>query len=514
MKNTMKKIMLLFAVVIVATLFTVSASAKEVVESGECGANGDNVTWVLYDDGELVISGKGKMKDYNGNNFDFAPWLNYNSLLKTLVIKNKVTNIGAWAFAGCQIENIALPENIEEMGEFAFYGAKITNIVISNKIETIPPFAFRGCDYLKNVVFGKNVKTIGFEAFWSAGLEEINIPDNVIEIDADAFQYCPASIINLPDNKDLYVNRGAFRYTNYYYDENNWIDGVLYIDKHLITGENATDLCIVKDGTLTIAEWAFMYNSSIIEVKIPDSVVSIGEGAFQECKNLEKVILSNNITEIKDNTFGWCSNVKDITIPNSVTAIGSNAFSCCFNLTELKIPETVTTFGHSVFVGCGFENIKLPNNLKGISFNMFRGCSSLKNITIPDNAEIIGGDAFLCCANMTDIIIPTSVTNIQDGAFYDCENLSDVYYKGTEEQWAEIAIGYDNEALLNATIHFNYTEPTPQPPESSEEPSDPTIDCECNCHAGGLKLIIFKIINFFKKLFGIDKTCACGVAHY
>lgn len=38
--------------------------------------------------------------------------------------------------------------------------------------------------------------------------------------------------------------------------------------------------------------------------------------------------------------------------------------------------------------------------------------------------------------------------------------------------------------------------------------------CSCNCHKGGFNGIIWKILNFFYKLFGINKTCACGVAHY
>ena len=38
-------------------------------------------------------------------------------------------------------------------------------------------------------------------------------------------------------------------------------------------------------------------------------------------------------------------------------------------------------------------------------------------------------------------------------------------------------------------------------------------DCECNCHAGGIKAFFFKIINFFQKLFGQNKVCECGAKH-
>ena len=43
--------------------------------------------------------------------------------------------------------------------------------------------------------------------------------------------------------------------------------------------------------------------------------------------------------------------------------------------------------------------------------------------------------------------------------------------------------------------------------------SDSSNDCSCGCHVTGIKNIIFRIINFFQKLFGLNKICACGAAH-
>lgn len=44
--------------------------------------------------------------------------------------------------------------------------------------------------------------------------------------------------------------------------------------------------------------------------------------------------------------------------------------------------------------------------------------------------------------------------------------------------------------------------------ESSE------TDCSCSCHKGGISGLLFKIILFFQKIFGLNKECACGIAHY
>lgn len=47
-----------------------------------------------------------------------------------------------------------------------------------------------------------------------------------------------------------------------------------------------------------------------------------------------------------------------------------------------------------------------------------------------------------------------------------------------------------------------------------KEDLDPVAHCSCNCHKDGIISIIWKIINFFNKLFRSNPTCMCGVAHY
>ena len=38
--------------------------------------------------------------------------------------------------------------------------------------------------------------------------------------------------------------------------------------------------------------------------------------------------------------------------------------------------------------------------------------------------------------------------------------------------------------------------------------------CACNCHAVGIKGLIYDFILFIQRLFGLNRTCKCGVAHY
>lgn len=49
---------------------------------------------------------------------------------------------------------------------------------------------------------------------------------------------------------------------------------------------------------------------------------------------------------------------------------------------------------------------------------------------------------------------------------------------------------------------------------SEEEPDIEQESCSHICHQDGFLGFIYKIIRFFWQLFGIEKTCSCGVAHY
>lgn len=72
---------------------------RVVVSSGICGAEGDNLKWNLYDDGELVISGEGEMDWYvpiNGEKL--APWNDYYDNIKVITLEEGVTSIGKDAF--------------------------------------------------------------------------------------------------------------------------------------------------------------------------------------------------------------------------------------------------------------------------------------------------------------------------------------------------------------------------------------------------------------------------------
>lgn len=167
-------------------LLPVGASAAEVA-SGTCGAD---LTWVLYDTGEMVLSGTGDMEDHPQ-----TPWYSYRSQITSLRIGDGVTGIGLRAFKECTaLKTLKLGNNLKYIGYDAFYGCTSLDgtLVIPDSVEILDTRAFRQCVSLDAVILGSGLTTIGYEAFMECtGLDgDLVIPNSVQSLDIRAFYQC------------------------------------------------------------------------------------------------------------------------------------------------------------------------------------------------------------------------------------------------------------------------------------------------------------------------------------
>ena len=281
---------------------TAAPKDPNIVASGSCGANGDNVKYTLYKNGLLNIYGSGAMKNYD-NLQSQSPFRNYNSI-KSVSISNSITSIGASAFNNCtSLQSITIPNSVTSIGHGAFSSCtSLTSINIPSGVASIGEFAFLHCTSLTSISIPSSVKSISDGTFYGCtNLRSVSIPSTVTSIGSSALRDC----------------------------------------------ESLTSI-IIPNGVTCIEENTFRRCERLSSVTIPSSVTSIKQDAFQSCKSLTSIIIPSGVKSIGYYAFNGCRNLSSVSISDSVTSIDKYAF-CVTNLKSITIPNSVTSIGEGAF---------------------------------------------------------------------------------------------------------------------------------------------------------------------
>ena len=241
--------------------------------------------------------------------------------LETLIIPEKVTSIGGFAFRGCSLKRISLPEGIL----------------------SIPSYAFHNCGLLEEVILPDGLKYICSYAFENCkSLKQIDLPDSVIEIEEDAF-----------------YGAGLVRFV--------FPSGVRAIEQFAFCGCRDLEEVILPEQLLTIALGAFDDCTSLKRIRIPSSTKNIGwpfvygipgsgknspngheRHVFTNCENLEAINVDpdnqylcsvDGVLYNKDKTvlilYPQGKKDESCAVPETVTLILSEAFAGNPYMTEV-----------------------------------------------------------------------------------------------------------------------------------------------------------------------------------
>lgn len=228
-------------------------------------------------------------------------------------------------------------------------------------VTEIKYWAFKECAELTSVTIPGSVTYIGGSAFAGcSSLATITIPNSVTNIGQDAFEGTPW-YENQPDGA-IYINNMLYNYKG--------------------TMPSNTSIT-VKEGTVSICQYAFYEQIKLVSITFPNSLKSIGKWAFADCNGLTSITIPYGVTTIGEQAFRSCDFLTSITIPNSVTSIEEEAFYSCRSLTSITIPNSVTSIGQDAFAGCtSLASITIPSKVTSIENGAFKDCTGLTSMTI------------------------------------------------------------------------------------------------------------------------------------
>ena len=353
-----------------------SAYAGSIGEYMNCGAD----AMAVYDAATktLTICGKGAMTDFASA--DDQPWKTLQTDIKTVVIENTITAIGANAFSGCSALTAA---NIEGTGVTIADGAFDGNA--TGRRIFVPVSAIAG--------YGESAYLADIYATGQCGAEGSDVS---WELSAKTMALAISGTGAMAD----YASYSSVPWTS--------VHGKI---------TSAT----IAEGVTSIGSYAFYNCSSMATVSIPDGVTTIGGSAFYGCSNLANVTIPDGLTTIGGGAFYGCSSMATVNIPDGVTSIGSSAFQNCAALTAITLPASVTTIGGSAFYGCSnLANVTIPDGVTSIGASAFRGCSKLESITLPVSVTSVGNYVFRYCSMLAEVnIFAVSLQTYGSDAFRD-----------------------------------------------------------------------------------------------
>lgn len=163
-----------------------------VVQSGPCGKNGENLTYQLYDNGRLTVSGTGEMADYSMQSA--SPWRQWAGLYPypAVVVESGVESVGAYAFYAYSarqfVESVRLPDSVASIGASAFAGNSKLNRLAMPGVTEIGASAFASCSALTEIQVPASIAVIGDYAFSGSGLQgELAFPESLKRVGKEAF---------------------------------------------------------------------------------------------------------------------------------------------------------------------------------------------------------------------------------------------------------------------------------------------------------------------------------------
>lgn len=259
-------------------------------------------------------------------------------------------------------------------------------------------------------------------AEYKNSIESVVVKEGVTSIPNGTFaEYRKLAALSLPKSiVDFPLN--VMWKTPWYEAQKN---GVVYLNGIVCgyKGKMPSDFTLkVKDGTKSVASYAFDSKFALKSVKMPETVSFIGDNAFYYCEHLKDVQIPNELQYVGGYAFAgtpWLNQQPDgvvylgkiayaysgemqtntvIQLKKGTKAIAPTAFYGQENLARVQIPESVKTIGYDAFHATGIKTLRIPKSVTKIGGNKV-GARFMKKIIVDPENPAYSSDQTGCLFN-------------------------------------------------------------------------------------------------------------------
>lgn len=356
-----------------------------------------------------------------------------------------ITIIGNSAFEGCgNLLTLSIPESVSNIGANAFADCDMTYIKILN---TTP--ASLGTDAFDNNNCALYVPLESKYFYKVADGWRANI---------SALQVIPEQ--QVPDNEIWYTTTDnsvvSINYANCF--GANIVSNTYENGKGIIRFDGAVTM-LGDENSHSSSTGAFSFVRNLKTITLPNSVKKIGTCSFLGCWGLKKIqfpehldFLANGFCEetaieelfipetsiIYSCSLAGNSKLKKVTgpyaSPDGKWLIKGDSLLTVFlrDDASITVPDGVTVLCQYAFGLCTkVEEVELPSSVRVIESSCFLSRRTLTKIDIPESVTRIGSFAFEDCIGLTSLVVPGNVSSIDNGAFRGCTQLTNIKFLST-----------------------------------------------------------------------------------
>ena len=446
--------------------------------------------------------------------------------LTSITIPDSVTSIGDSALSRCTgITSISIPDSVKSIGDYAFNSCNnLTSVSIGNGLTSIGDWSFSFCESLKSIKIPDSVTSIGGFAFRNCNsLTRAEISDSMTSIKYGTFAYCdnlvsvtiPDSVTSIGDSAFLDCNSLSDVY--YTGTEEEWdeisifstntclLDATIHYNcvlpcTHSYTSEITTPATCTENGIMTYIcnECGDVYTEEISmlghtegewEVVTKSSCIAAGEKS-KKCTVCGEVLETEEIAMSEHVADEWV-----ISIEPSCTSEGEKVANCTICGATVA-SDVVPAKGHTAGE---WETVLEPTTeAEGKKAKKCTKCgeiletatiAKLPKEPVKDSAVVVNPSKSTIGYG-DSIILHVDESKIPEGGYIEWTANNGNFSYSADGASCEIRPEKSGDTVFTATIYDAYGNAV-----STDEQS-------MTAKAG----IFDKIIAFFKRLFGLNKT--------